>query len=1029
MTAHPQPPPRLSRGQALLLHPASPWAVLTIALALSLWFWRTSVATNDRITEERFQRYVAEASQRITLRMQEHEQILRGAVGLILSSDDVTRQEWRDFFQALNLKEHYPGILALGYTVMLKAEERAAYEKQVRQEGFPDFAISPRGDRPVYSSIHLIEPFSERNQRAFGYDMYSDPTRRAAMELARDRNSAALTSRVTLVQEDGHDIQAGTVLYMPVYRPGQPLETTAQRRQALLGFVYSPFRMGDLMTDILGHWGRELDFEIYDGAPFSEANRLYATRSGITDSSGIRRTQVTLALPMREWTLRFQSTPAFEAELEQHSPLIILATGGTISLLLLQLLRSLAREVRQQQGNQAALAQEHRRLASIARLRDAYIRGHDGHTIFALVLTEILDLSNSQFGYITELSYRPDGEPVQRFLALSDIAWDEASRQQYAGAAAGRMQFVGLNGLYAAAIDSGAAVIANDPAHHPRHNDRIPAGHPPMQAFLGLPIFRDGRIVGSVGLANRPGGYDQALADYLQPVVDSCSQLIDALKDQQALQESENQLRQLCNSLQQLIWTATPDTRCDFLSRQWEEYTGRPASEQLGRAWMAQIHPEDQGRLNAAWESCIARGENLRIDLRIRRHDGQYRWFDTRASALKDREGKLIRWIGSNTDVQVEREMMAALSEARRIISQGQRLGHFASWAADLKQGRWFIPDFTPIVDWPPGEYNCAQLLQLAHAEDVANLQQAWREAEAGTTPFDIKCRILHRGELRWVHLTAEFERTPEGKAERAAGVARDITREVAAEEQIRQFNDSLERRVKERTAELAAANHELEGFAYAVSHDLRAPLRAITGFSQALLEDYGDKLEGEAREFLDEIIRGGRHLGELIDGLLTLSRCTRGELRREPVDISALAEAMAREIRSHQRGAHFTLEVEPGIQVQGDPAMLEVVMRNLMENAWKYSAHQKTPHIRVYADSITADTVAWCVADNGAGFDMNYANKLFKPFQRLHRQSEFAGTGIGLATVQRIIHRHGGDITASSAVNQGAVFRITLPT
>jgi signal transduction histidine kinase len=444
---------------------------------------------------------------------------------------------------------------------------------------------------------------------------------------------------------------------------------------------------------------------------------------------------------------------------------------------------------------------------------------------------------------------------------------------------------------------------------------------------------------------------------------------------------------------------------------------------------MAQIHPEDQGRLNAAWESCIARGENLRIDLRIRRHDGQYRWFDTRASALKDREGKLIRWIGSNTDVQVEREMMAALSEARRIISQGQRLGHFASWAADLKQGRWFIPDFTPIVDWPPGEYNCTQLLQLAHAEDVANLQQAWREAEAGTAPFDIKCRIRHRGELRWVHLTAEFERTPEGKAERAAGVARDITREVAAEEQIRQFNDSLERRVKERTAELAAANHELEGFAYAVSHDLRAPLRAITGFSQALLEDYGDKLEGEAREFLDEIIRGGRHLGELIDGLLTLSRCTRGELRREPVDISALAEAMAREIRSHQRGAHFTLEVEPGIQVHGDPAMLEVVMRNLMENAWKYSAHQKAPHIRVYADSITADTVAWCVADNGAGFDMNYANKLFKPFQRLHRQSEFAGTGIGLATVQRIIHRHGGDITASSAVNQGAVFRITLPT
>ena len=255
-----------------------------------------------------------------------------------------------------------------------------------------------------------------------------------------------------------------------------------------------------------------------------------------------------------------------------------------------------------------------------------------------------------------------------------------------------------------------------------------------------------------------------------------------------------------------------------------------------------------------------------------------------------------------------------------------------------------------------------------------------------------------------------------------------DITARQRAEAEVHRLNVELEDRVRQRTAELEAANQELDSFAYAVSHDLRAPLRAMSGFSQALQEDYGEQLDGEARVYLDQIFIASRHMSGLIDGLLTLSRSTRGELRRDPVDLTALAKRLLMDQAAAEPERQVVWQVEPGLCIQGDPLMLEVVMRNLVENAWKYTAKTPNATIRVYTENQEGKRY-FCVADNGAGFDMNHANRLFKAFQRLHRQDEFPGIGIGLATVQRIIHRHGGAIRAEGAPGCGATFRFTLPT
>lgn len=254
---------------------------------------------------------------------------------------------------------------------------------------------------------------------------------------------------------------------------------------------------------------------------------------------------------------------------------------------------------------------------------------------------------------------------------------------------------------------------------------------------------------------------------------------------------------------------------------------------------------------------------------------------------------------------------------------------------------------------------------------------------------------------------------------------ARQSAEQSAAE--VSRLNTDLERRVEERTAELLAANHELDAFAYAVSHDLRAPLRAMIGFSEALIEDYGTQLEGEARDYLDEIIAGSRQMGQLIDGLLALSRSTRGELRRDRVDLSALAERIRSELERAEQGRGVEWQIEAGLAARGDSRMIEVALRNLLANAWKYTANKAAPHISVFAEETGGEQFI-CVVDNGAGFDMAHAEKLFKPFQRLHRQDEFPGIGIGLATAQRIVHRHGGTIKASGEPGKGATFRFSLP-
>jgi signal transduction histidine kinase len=299
--------------------------------------------------------------------------------------------------------------------------------------------------------------------------------------------------------------------------------------------------------------------------------------------------------------------------------------------------------------------------------------------------------------------------------------------------------------------------------------------------------------------------------------------------------------------------------------------------------------------------------------------------------------------------------------------------------------------------------------------------------ARKGVTVRDQEFEIVFRdGRIIHTYISASPLYDDSGRVRGSLGVLIDLTERKRAEAEVLRLNEDLERRVKERTGQLEAINKELEAFSYSVSHDLRAPLRSIRGFSEVLLERYCKQLDPTGQEFLKRACQSSQQMETLIEDLLKLSRVSRSELQRQQVNLSHIAESIAAELKKSDPQRTVEFAIEPALQARGDERLLRVVLDNLLRNAWKFTSKQ--PRAIIEVGSSNGPPQAFFVRDNGAGFDMTYSNRLFGVFQRLHTVSEFPGTGVGLATVQRIISRHGGRVWATGEVNHGATFYFTLP-
>jgi CHASE1-domain containing sensor protein len=350
-----------------ILH-QSPWLVLVSSLLIAWLAWHAAAVTLILARQEYFEFRVREATTRIMQRMQAYQQVLLGVQGLYKASTSVERSEFKTYVEALDLADHYPGIQGVGFSLIVPAAQKNQHLAAIRKEGFPEYSIRPEGQRDLYTSIIYLEPFKERNLRAFGYDMYSEPVRRAAMENARDNGFMALSAKVRLVQESGGQEQAGFLLYLPVYRNGLPHDTVAERRVNIVGWAYSPFRMNDLMRGIHGELASDLDIEIYDGKEVSADTLMYdsdGSRGAASSSRSELHSSNTIEIAGHPWTVDIRALEGLHGRVETRRPGLIAVAGIVISLLLAWLTWSLVT------GRERAIAAVREREQLIAKLHKA----------------------------------------------------------------------------------------------------------------------------------------------------------------------------------------------------------------------------------------------------------------------------------------------------------------------------------------------------------------------------------------------------------------------------------------------------------------------------------------------------------------------------------------------------------------------------------------------------------------------------------------------------------------------------------
>lgn len=494
---------------------------------------------------------------------------------------------------------------------------------------------------------------------------------------------------------------------------------------------------------------------------------------------------------------------------------------------------------------------------------------------------------------------------------------------------------------------------------------------------------------------------------------------------QSALAESEAHHRALYEGIPSLYFTIGEAGRILSVNPAGARQLGYAGEELIGRDVGDVVVPVCRTSFCEELAGCRARpGEVRRVELRQLRRDASESWVAQSAWTMPGSPVVHLLWDDISARKQAELDLRASEDRAAKMF----RASPVAISLARLEDGCYLDVNAAYVAQfgWSRQELIGHSSVQLGLWPSAAE-RNRWRaELRASGKTRDFQVRLFTKsGEARDVLLSAE--RMELANEEYVLALLHDITERKRAEDEVRRLNAELEVRVQERTAELRAANRELESFAYSISHDLRSPLRGIDGFSQVLLEDYGAQLDDQGRGHLARVRQAAQRLGALIDDLLNLSRVTRQEMRRELVDLSVMAGEILDDFLREDAAREAEVLVQPGCAARGDPQLLRVLLENLLGNAWKYTSRCERARIE-FGAHLDGGEVTYYVRDNGAGFDMAHAARLFRPFQRLHRVDEFGGSGIGLASAARIVRRHGGEIRGESAVGRGAVFRFTLP-
>ena len=497
---------------------------------------------------------------------------------------------------------------------------------------------------------------------------------------------------------------------------------------------------------------------------------------------------------------------------------------------------------------------------------------------------------------------------------------------------------------------------------------------------------------------------------------------------EEALAASEALFRAMGEAVDYGVWATDAEGKAIYISPSFCELVGKTFEEISAFGWLDVLVPEQREEVARLWLHSVSTGEPFEHEHHFVAKDGEIRVVLARGTPVRNQDGVIAAWAGINLDITDRKSVDQALRDSEHRLRRFYEAGLVGViyWTTDGK-----IVDandrFLEMVGYTRAELEAGAIdwIHMTPPEFAYLDERSLEELKTtGVNAVPFEKEYVRKDGTRVPILVAGAMLADE----RLHGVALalDITPQKRAEEALRRLNAELEQRVAARTVQLDAVNKELEAFAYSVSHDLRAPLRAIDGFTEMVIEDAAERLEEDDLQHLQRARAAAQRMASLIDDLLVLSRASSTDLVLEDVDVSALVESVVDELREAEPDRHVDVVVTAGMEVKADPTLLRVILVNLLSNAWKFTSKRDQAHIEIGVDGVGEPRVFF-VRDDGAGFDSRGAEHLFGAFQRFHTPDQFEGNGIGLATVQRLVIRHGGRVWAEAAVGEGATFFFTL--
>ncbi|MFT2009711.1 CHASE domain-containing protein [Pontibacter sp. 13R65] len=937
---------------------------------LTLIIYSESKSKIEERNRKLFELKAAQATAAIELRMRDYLQILVGSKAFYMASDTVTRASWKQYYKSLNLEKNYPGIQGLGFAAVVKAADLKRHTRNIRAEGFPDYRIWPETPRNIYTSIIYLEPFADRNLRAFGFDMYSEPKRMSAMQMARDTKLPSMTGKVRLVQETGEDEQAGFLIYLPVYQDNADPESIQKRQQLIEGYIYSPFRINDLMRPILAEGYRELDVEIYDGSTPSQENVLFSSDTTLYIQQKEERPFYrlsTISIGNHTWRIYCTANPNFSQSTDNNLPYFVLFGGLIIGLLMFFIIWSLTISRRSNRLKQTITDNATAAL---------FIMDANGYCTFLNPAAEemlgytIEDFRRKPMHDLIHYKY-PNGSPYHR---------------------------------------------ENCPLNMVIHNNKS------IRAHEDVFIRKDGVFV-NVMCASRPLTENGKPSFSIVEVRD----ITEEKRAQQAIIESEARFRTMADNAPVMICVTDTSGDCKYVNQQWLDFTGQTFEESINSGWHKAINPRDLPAFEHLHKQAAAEATAYRTEFRIRRYDGEDRWVVSTGTPRLGADGEFLGHIGSILDI-------TEIKEAQKKVKQNAELIQKLFLEVPALVGLVRAPDKQYVLANPlykklyGDRLLVGKTVEEAHpesegAEIVRRLNKVFKTGQ----PFigNELAALIDRennGELTEGYFNLVYQPlvNGKGKVEAVLIFAVEVTELVAARKKMLLTNEEL----SEKNTELLRINDDLDSFVYTASHDLKSPIANIEGLVTLLRDILQGKVSEEDEQIIDMVTSSIYKLKQTIADL--------AEITKVQKDLQAAVEPLSfEEILQDVTSDISNLVEESGVQIRTDfkekgllyaRKNLRSIIYNLLSNGIKYRAQERTPEVSI-STYREGDHVVLQVTDNGLGIRKEQQHKLFAMFRRFHSHVE--GTGIGLYIVKRIIENNGGRIEVASEVGQGTTFTI----